>query len=204
MDSIVDLVATKKDVMESLWPREIENAYERIRPLGEGAFGIVWLARVKNREDVKARDDVADGDGDGDGDDDDDDESLDSFGAGEDSIDGLSPGGKGDLPAFVAIKQIATSREEDRKYAMREIAILSEICHPNIVRCLRYVEMPLSQLVVMTLADGPNLGDLVTVGGALSLSLARLAARQLISAVAYLHGRGKLYRRDSMARMLLF
>ncbi len=84
--------------------------------------------------------------------------------------------------------------EEDRKYTMREISILSEICHLNIVRCLRYVEMPRSQLVVMTLADGPNLGDFVTVGGALSLLLARLAARQLISAVAYLHSRGELYR----------
>lgn len=187
MDSNAALTATKKDVMESLWPREIEDDYERIRPLGEGAFGKVWLARVKNREDETARDDVVDVD---------DDESLDSFGAGEDSFDGRAPGGKGDTPAFVAIKQIATSREEDRKYAMREIAILSEINHPNIVRCLRYVEMPRSELVVMTLADGPNLGDLVTVGGALSLSLARLAARHLISAVAYLHGRGELYRRD--------
>jgi serine/threonine protein kinase len=182
MDSVGASSGTKKD-MESLWPRQIEDNYERIRPLGEGAFGIVWLAKAKDREDKKAGDD---GDGD---------ESLDSFGD-EDSFGAHVPL-KGDLPVYVAIKQIATAREEDRKYASREIAILSEVNHPNIVKCLRHVEMPRSQLVVMTLADGPNLGDLVTLGGALSLSLVRLAARQLISAVAYLHGRGELDHRDT-------
>ena len=44
--------------------------------------------------------------------------------------------------------------------------------------------------MVLTLADGPDLNELVDMGGALSTSLVRLAARHLISAVAYLHGRG--------------
>ena len=175
MDSVV--VAVRGKDMESVWPRQIEDDYERVRPIGEGGFGIVWLAKARNREGKKV--------------DDDDGDSVDTF----DSF-GTNPiaSGKGDSPAFVAIKQIAAAKEEDRQYAAREVAILSEVNHPNIVRCLRYVEMPRSQLVVMTLADGPNLGDLVTLGGALSLSLVRLAARQLISAVAYLHGRGELDR----------
>lgn len=178
MDSVV--VAARRKDMESVWPRQIEDDYERVRPIGEGGFGIVWLAKARNREGKKV--------------DDDDGDSVDTF-EGEDSF-GTKPiaSGKGDSPAFVAIKQIAAAKEEDRQYAAREVAILSEVNHPNIVRCLRYVKMPRSQLVVMTLADGPNLGDLVTLGGALSLSLVRLAARQLISAVAYLHGRGELDR----------
>ena len=82
--------------------------------------------------------------------------------------------------------------EGEKKYAAPEISILSEINHPNVIRCLQSVELPRSRLVVLTLADGPNLGELVNVGGALSVGLCRLAARHLISAVAYLHGRGKL------------
>lgn len=63
--------------------------------------------------------------------------------------------------------------------------------HPNIVRCLESMETAHGgRIVVMTLADGPDLGELVRLGGALSVSLARLAARHLVSAVAYLHGRG--------------
>jgi serine/threonine protein kinase len=186
MDSVV-VAASGKD-MENIWPRQIEDDYERIKPIGEGGFGIVWLAKARNREDEKV--------------DDDGDDSVDTF-EGEDSF-GPKPigSGRGDSPAFVAIKQIAALKEKARQYAAREVAILSEVNHPNIVRCLRYVEMPRSQLVVMTLADGPTLGDLVTLGGALSLSLVRLAARQLISAVAYLHGRGELD--QDVSCMLLF
>ena len=97
-------------------------------------------------------------------------------------------------PKFVAIKQIHASNEGERQYAEREINILSEINHPNVIRCLRSLEMKSSRLVVLTLADGPNLGDLVSAGGALSISLARLAARHLIAAVSYLHGRGVIHR----------
>jgi len=191
MVSVV-VAASGKDV-ESVWPRQIEDDYERIRPIGEGGFGIVWLAKARNQG-KKVDDDGDDSVDTFEKVDDDGDDSVETF-EGEDSF-GPKPiaSGKGDSPAFVAIKQIAAAKEEDRQYAAREVAILSEVNHPNIVRCLRYVEMPRSQLVVMTLADGPNLGDLVTLGGALSLSLARLAARQLISAVAYLHGRGELDR----------
>ena len=175
MDSVV--AAGGKD-MESVWPCQIEDDYERIRPIGEGGFGIVWLAKARNREGKKV--DLNSNN------------SVDTF-EGEDSF-GPKPiaSGKGDSPAFVAIKQIAATKEEDRQYAACKVAILSEVNHPNIVRCLRYVEMLHSQLVVMRLADGPNLGDLVSLGGALSLSLVRLAAWQLILAVAYPHSRREL------------
>jgi len=33
--------------MEDDWPSDIEDEYERIRPLGEGGFGKVWLAKKK-------------------------------------------------------------------------------------------------------------------------------------------------------------
>lgn len=147
------------------WPPEIEADFERIRALGKGAFGIVWLAKSK----IKASD-----------------EKEDMFHS--------SKNAAKKYPTYVAIKQIHASNEEEIHYAQREITILSEIEHPNIVRCLQSVQMKNSRLVVLTLADGPNLGELVDNGGALSSELARLAARHLIAAVSYLHGRGVIHR----------
>ena len=34
----------------SNWPPEIEADFEKIRPLGKGAFGIVWLAKSKSKK----------------------------------------------------------------------------------------------------------------------------------------------------------
>lgn len=165
------------------WPREVEDAYERVRPLGEGAYGVVWLARARNRQQLRETAATCD-----------DDDSVDSSER-KDTLRGHSSAAaaaKSDRgPSYVAIKQIHAEDEGERAYAAREIAILSEVDHPNIVRCLLSAEIPRGRLVVLTLADGPNLNDLVEAGGALSVSLARLAARHLISAVAYLHGRGE-------------
>ena len=159
-ESIMNVAAATVKGMEDDWPSDIEDEYERIRPLGEGGFGKVWLAKKKT---VQAK--IA--------------EEKDTPKNDEEEY-------------YVAIKQIAIKRQiQDRKFVAREVAILSELYHPNIIRCLHYVDMPCSTLVVLTLAYGPNLGDVVRLGGALSVSLARLVSRQLISAVAYLHGRGE-------------
>ena len=163
------------------WPVQIKEEYEKVRPLGEGAFGIVWLAKAKHHRSTTATTTANDDDDDSV----DESEREDTFGATKNKSDITSP-------EYVAIKQITASEEGEKKYAAREISILSEINHPNVIRCLQSVELPRSRLVVLTLADGPNLGELVNVGGALSVGLCRLAARHLISAVAYLHGRGKL------------
>ncbi|KAL7548637.1 hypothetical protein ACHAWF_013304 [Thalassiosira exigua] len=131
------------------WPRDVADDYERVRPLGRGAFGVVWLARAKRPESE---------------------------------------------PQCAAVKRMGARTPEEREYASREIAILSEVRHPNVVRCLRSAEVPGGRLAVLTLADGPDLGALVRRGGALSLDLARLAARHLVAAVSYLHGRGVIHR----------
>jgi len=185
------------------WPPSINAVYEKVRPLGQGAYGIVWLARTKKPDDKTAGasmihyhpqlgDDgvestlLDDKDKKKDDDDDsvEDDEKEDTFG--DDNTNKKATVG----PPYVAIKQISTAQSSEQKYALREIEILKELNHPCIVRCLQSVQMEQSQLVVLTLADGPNLGELVNCGGALSVNLVRLASRHLISAVAYLHGRG--------------
>ena len=32
------------------WPAEFEAEYQRVRPLGKGAYGLVWLARRRGTE----------------------------------------------------------------------------------------------------------------------------------------------------------
>ena len=80
-------------------------------------------------------------------------------------------------------------------YAEREIAILTELRHPNIIRLiLAYDLFHSTRLVVMQLARGPNLHQLVVRRGALGLPLCRLVSRLLIAAVGYMHGRAVIHR----------
>ena len=97
---------------------------------------------------------------------------------------------------YVALKNILIKEEKGRVYAQREIAILQELHHPNVIRLIRAfpVFRSSSQLVALQMARGPNLQYLVTKRGALGLPLSRLVARHLIAAVSYLHGRAVIHR----------
>jgi serine/threonine protein kinase len=96
---------------------------------------------------------------------------------------------------YVAIKNIIIKNEKSNVYAEREICILQELRHPNIIRLVRaYPEYAGTRVVVMQLARGPNLHQLVVKRGALGLPLCRLVSRQLISAVSYIHGRAVIHR----------
>ena len=96
---------------------------------------------------------------------------------------------------FVAIKEIRIKDEKSEVYAEREISILKELRHPNIIRLIR-ASPPYRgcRVVVMQLARGPNLHQLVIKRGALGLPLARLVSRELIAAVSYMHGRAVIHR----------
>lgn len=105
---------------------------------------------------------------------------------------------------FVAIKNIHIKDKKGSVYAEREIRILQELRHPNIIRLIRAYDLFNStRLVVMQLARGPNLHQLVVKRGALGLPLCRLVSRQLIAAVGYLHGRAVIHRGTFRYIMLL-
>lgn len=96
---------------------------------------------------------------------------------------------------YVAIKNIAIKNEKSQVYAEREIKILGELRHPNVIRLVRaYKVFEGVRVVVMQLARGPNLHQLVTRRGCLGIPLSRLVSRQLINAVSYLHGRAVIHR----------
>ena len=97
---------------------------------------------------------------------------------------------------YVAIKNIEIKESKGMIYAQREISILQELRHPNVIRLIRAfpVYKNRCQLVAMQMARGPNLQYLVSKRGALGLPLARLVARHLIAAVSYLHGRAVIHR----------
>lgn len=96
---------------------------------------------------------------------------------------------------YVAAKTIKVKDHKATVYAEREIEILKELRHPNVIRLISsFPVQNQSRLVIMQLARGPNLHQLIVQRGALGLPLARLLSRQLISTVSYLHGRAVIHR----------
>jgi len=106
---------------------------------------------------------------------------------------------------FVALKNIEIKEEKGKVYAQREISILSELKHPNVIRLIRAfpVYNDISRLVALQLARGPNLQRVVGKRGAVGLPLSRLISRELVAAVSYLHGRGVLHRDIKPTNLIL-
>ena len=115
---------------DASWPPELQADYERLRPLGHGAFGAVWLAKKRGSTygrggtSTTIEEDSEDG------------EEEDGSEPPEHAPDcgGLEHDGE-----YVAVKMIDISDEDTKTYALREISILSEIIHPCIIRCLNSV-----------------------------------------------------------------
>ncbi|OEU10213.1 kinase-like protein, partial [Fragilariopsis cylindrus CCMP1102] len=106
---------------------------------------------------------------------------------------------------YVAVKNIEIKEEKGKVYAQREISILTELRHPNVIRLIRAfpVYNDISRLVSLQLARGPNLQRIVGKRGALGLPLCRLISRELVAAVSYLHGRGVLHRDIKPTNLIL-
>lgn len=106
---------------------------------------------------------------------------------------------------YVALKNIEIKEEKGKVYAQREISILTELRHPNVIRLIRAfpVFKDTSRLVALQLARGPNLQRVVGKRGAVGLPLARMISRQLVGAVSYLHGRAVIHRDIKPTNLIL-
>lgn len=146
----------------SEWSKEVKSTYSPVRPLGEGGFGSVWLARRNVKlEHEKSK--------------------------------------------LAAIKVIGgrNATSSTASYALREIAILSELSHPNIVCLVESFEQDgkngdkgslKEHIIAMSYAPGYTLEELLNYRGALGLPMAIHISTQLVNAIAYLHSRAVLHR----------
>jgi serine/threonine protein kinase len=157
------------------WPREVRDLYEPVRVIGRGGFASVWMARERGGPPPRV-------------------------GGGADE------GGD----HHVAIKVMRNDA-----YAEREVAILSELSalarpNPNVVRLLRdFGADPGAgraagpsmdggggggsppgavRCAVLSLERGPTINFILNEFGSLGLVIAKSISRQLIGAVAFLHG----------------
>ena len=158
----------------------VRTLYDPIRIIGKGGFASVWMAKKKqdmtnNNNNGNSRR-VVDNENDDDN--------------------------------TVAIKIMRND-----EYAKREIAILSELSlnypHPNIVRLLQSFNTDNNDdngvvdggsknghscCIVLSLEHGPTLNHIIHNYGALGFVIAQCISRQLISAVAFLHGHAVIHR----------
>lgn len=106
-----------------------------------------------------------------------------------------------------AIKLVNTETGK-RHRIEREYKLLKDIDHPNIVRLFAVYDTPREVSFVMELCTGGHLGNLMdrtVLGGGVTIpeSQAKTIIRQLLSAVAHMHGRGICHRDIKLQNIML-
>ena len=106
-----------------------------------------------------------------------------------------------DDPTEVAIKVVGSKdvTDADLGYAHREMDILTELSHPNIMKLIRHWEPAPEEhlcaaVMVLSYSQGPTVHKLVQKGGALGLAFGRVVMAQLIDALSYVHSRAVVHR----------
>ncbi|PXF47930.1 CBL-interacting serine/threonine-protein kinase 26 [Gracilariopsis chorda] len=101
-----------------------------------------------------------------------------------------------DTGSQYAVKVMRKDSLEDMemaKYARREAAVLRKLSHPNIVGFVEAIQSDTKLFLVMDIAPGRELLDVVA-NGPLPESQAKLYMLQLVDAVSYLHSKGIVHR----------
>lgn len=95
-----------------------------------------------------------------------------------------------------AVKVMRKDSLEDMdmaRYARREAAVLRKLSHPNVVAFVEAIQSDTKLFLVMEIAPGRELLDVVT-DGPLREHDAKIYMLQLVSAVTYLHSKGIVHR----------
>ena len=171
------------------WPNKIKKLYEPIRILGKGGFASVVLARNKknNKQQQQQQQQTK--------------VAI--------KVVGCAANDNDDDNNSNAIQAIAAAS----LYAQREIEILKQIDHPNIVKLFNHwiagvdedddnngdntsslITKTAAAVLVLEYVKGPTVESLLRYGGALSTIFGRIIIAQLMDAVSYLHYHAVLHR----------
>lgn len=104
-----------------------------------------------------------------------------------------------------AIKVVVKATAE-RSRLDREIKLLKDVDHANIVRLFEVYDSPMNVYFVMEICTGGHLGDLLNRqpnSKCLDEEWAKVLIRQLVSAVAHLHSRGICHRDIKLQNILM-
>ena len=104
----------------------------------------------------------------------------------------------------VALKLFpATLEADDRHRQQRELALLAELHHPNLVDLFDAGEDDGRLYLVMRLVDGESLAARIARGGPAPLEMATQLGAELAGALAHVHGHGVTHRDVKPANILL-
>jgi len=101
---------------------------------------------------------------------------------------------------FVAMKQVKASTSTQKNYANRELYILREIYHPNIMQLIDYWEPKggsknnTTITMALSYAGSRTLDFVLENFGSPSLAFSRVVTAQLVDAVSYLHSHAIIHR----------
>lgn len=126
---------------------------------------------------------------------------------GEGEFGKVKMGWKKDSPVQVAIKLIRKESLAGNTTRLpkiyREISILKELQHPNIVRLHEFVETERHMGIILEYASGGELFDYILNHRYLKDPAARRLFAQLVSGVGYLHKKGIVHRDLKLENLLL-
>ena len=107
------------------------------------------------------------------------------------------------IPKEVAIKIIDKAKVEDMGDITREIEIMQDISHPNVINLFEIFDEPKKMNLVMELVTGGELFDRIVAKGSYSEKDAATCMSQLCQALDYLHTK-KIVHRDLKPENLLY
>lgn len=104
--------------------------------------------------------------------------------------------------ALVALKRITITSEADFARAHAEAGLLRALEHPNLVRLHSLVDVEDAVVLVLDLAEGGSLADLLAIRGRMTPGEVITAVAPVAAALAYLHGEGVVHSDVSAANVL--
>jgi hypothetical protein len=107
------------------------------------------------------------------------------------------------LERDVAVKIFHGTGAADRRRFVEEARLLAGLAHHNLVRVLDAGESETTPYIVLEYIDGPSLADVIRRDGALPEARVRSLARDLASALAYVHVNGVVHRDVKPSNVLI-